>query len=153
MQLGQLKLSVTSDFQLDRKGGALQPATWQHVYDHSLLFLGFCHVHMKVQQPTLQQFLMPHLITAFVSFHKAKRSSSLTIKHHLQTASKVLSWWTTKAGGHDAGLQTMIKDWLPNLSEQVSNALSPWLAIHQALLLSAKQLCLAHAGLNKSKVS
>ena len=119
MQLGQLKLWVTSDFQLDRKGGALQHATWQNILEHILLFLGFCHLHMKVQQPTLQQFLIPHLILAFVSFHRAKDSSAMTIKHHLQTAVKVLSWWTTKAGGHDVGLEKMIKEWLPNLSEQV----------------------------------
>ena len=119
MQLGELKLWATSDFQLDRRGGGLQSASWQNVADHIHLFLGFCHRWMGVQQPTLQHFLFPHLILAFVSFHAAKQSSANTIKHHHQATGKELSWWRTKAGGHDPGLEKMLKEWLPNLSEQV----------------------------------
>ena len=128
MQLAEFKQWVTNDFQLDRKGGALQHASWENVLNSIYLFLGYCNKWHGVQQPTLQHFLQPSLILAFVSFHKAKHSAASTIKHHLQAAGKVLNWWTTKAGGHDPGLDEMVKLWLPNLSEQVS----AYRAVHAA---------------------
>ena len=132
MQLGELKQWATSDFQLDRKGRALQHVSWENVLGHIYLFLGFCHKWMGVQQPTLQHFLKPHLILAFVSFHRAKNSAVHTIKHHLQAASKVLSWWTTKPGGHDEGLHKMVKEWLPNLSDQVLKPSCKAQVMHQS---------------------
>ncbi len=49
----------------------------------------------------------------------AKKSSADYIKHQLQAATKVLSWWRTKAGGLDEGLGKMVNEWLPILSLQV----------------------------------
>ena len=64
----------------------MQEVSWQNVLDSIWLFLGLCHKWMGVQQPTLQHFLFLELIGAFVSFHKAKKHSALTIKHHLQNS-------------------------------------------------------------------
>ncbi len=119
MQLGELEHWARDDIRLDRPGGGLGHVSWENVHGHIHLFLGFCHRWMRVQQPTLQHFLFPDLIVSFVSFHMAKKSSADYIKHQLQAANKVLSWWRTKAGGLDEGLGKMVNEWLPNLSHQV----------------------------------
>lgn len=122
LQLGELKQWVTADYQLDRPGGGIQQVTWETMHSNIMLFLGFCHKYMGVQQPTLQQFLIPHLLGSFTSFHLDKKHSCHTIKHQLQTACKVLAWWATKAGGHDPGLDKLRREWLPTLSSQVGKA-------------------------------
>ena len=122
LQLGEFKQWATADYQLDRPGGGLQQATWDNMLGHIMLYLGFCHKYMGIQQPSLQQFLLPHPLGSFVSFHLDKKHSSATIKHHLQTAGKVLAWWSTKAGGHDLGLDKLRKEWLPTLSHQVGQS-------------------------------
>lgn len=118
-QLTEFHTWCTSPIQLNRQGPALQSRSWDNVLGNIWLFLGFCWKWMGVQQPSLQQFLNPHLVASFISFHMAMKHSSNTIKQHVSTALKVLAWWSTKPGGHDIGLQKMREQWLPTLSMQV----------------------------------
>ena len=126
LQLAEFKQWATADYQLDRPGGGIQQVSWENMLSHIMLYLGFCHKYMSIQEPTLQQFLLPHLLGSYVSFHLHKKHSCNTIKHHLQTACKVLDWWATKAGGHDPGLHKLRKEWLPTLSHQVNTSQAPF---------------------------
>lgn len=119
-QLAELKSWATTPIKLSRKGPALKQVSWINLLSCIWLFLGFCFKWMGVQQPCLQHFLQPKLLAAFMSFHIAMKHGSLTMKHHISTYLKVLAWWSTKPGGHDKGLQVLRKEWLPNLSHQVS---------------------------------
>ena len=122
-QLSELKTWATTPIQLNRKGPPLQQVSWENVLSTIWLFLGFCWRWMGIQQPSLQQYLSPHLVASFMSFHIALRHCSSTIKQHVATALKVLAWWSTKPGGHDPGLKLMREQWLPTLSAQVGLAL------------------------------
>lgn len=122
-QLAELHTYTTTPIQLNRKGPPLQQVSWQNLLSNIWLFLGFCWKWMGIQQPSLQQYLSPHLVASFMSFHIEMRHCSNTIKHHVATSLKVLAWWSTKPGGHDTGLHQMREQWLPNLSAQVGRAL------------------------------
>lgn len=122
-QLSELETYVRTPIQLNRKGPPLQQVSWKNLLSNIWLFLGFCWKWMRVQQPCLQQYLSPHLVASFMSFHIELKHCSNTIKHHVATSLKVLEWWSTKPGGHDLGLQQMRQQWLPSLSAQVGRAL------------------------------
>lgn len=122
-QLAELKTWATTPIQLNRKGPPLQQVSWQNLLGTIWLFLGFCWKWMGIQEPCLQQYLSPHLVASFISFHIALRHCSSTIKQHVATSLKVLAWWSTKPGGHDIGLKLMREQWLPTLSSQVGLAI------------------------------
>ena len=88
-QMGELKPFFTKPFQLNRKSIAHSSGTWQNsenVYLQVQLFIGHCHHHHQVSQPTLQPFLSS--VLKYVSI--AACHSHLYIRNFLSCAKNVL---------------------------------------------------------------
>ena len=116
--MSELKQHTMAAIQLDRQAQAHGTRTWQNNEAHISLYLGYCYHCHSIMLPTLQLYLAPDLMAAYISFRMAAQHSSLSIKHNLSTAATVMRWWQTKPGGHDPSLVACL-EWLARLGTQV----------------------------------